>query len=256
MPAAVAGATSVARSLAKTEPIQREEPPSTPPAMNLDFDLGFTDIGPTAEPPEPVDPRIASLDAAAKAAGGGLDFDVGGANKSAVEPFVTSNIGSGDPEARTAVNLPAFRARAEQDQPTPRPADADSFSASDIFGSSLVGVDPLTASQPLADAPPEVPPAKDMFANQFDKTEPIDAFSASAINLELDKQGYGSTDLEKTEFVAKGETWQAMATKLDLAMAYTDIGDKDGARELLEEVVRNGDAAQSERARQLITTLD
>jgi len=258
MTAAAAGATALERStFAKTEPIQREEPPTTAPAMNLDFDLGFTDIGPTAEPPEPADPRVASPDASAKA-GGGLDFDVGGANKSVVEPFVTSSIGSGDPEARTAVNLPAFRARAEQEPTAARPADADSFTASDIFGSSIVGVDPLTASEPMAEAPapaPEASPSKDMFANQFDKTEPLDAFSASAINLELDKQGYGATDLDKTEFAGKGETWQAMATKLDLAMAYTDIGDKDGARELLEEVVRNGDAAQSERARQLITTL-
>ena len=101
----------------------------------------------------------------------------------------------------------------------------------------------------------EPKPSKDVFANQFDKTEPLDAFSMSAINLELDKQGYGATDHEKTEFVGKGETWQAMATKLDLAMAYTDIGDKDGARELLEEVVRSGDSAQSERAKHLITTL-
>src|SRR5690606_24289176 len=35
--------------------------------------------------------------------------------------------------------------------------------------------------------------------------------------------------------------WQEMATKLDLASAYEEIGDKEGARELLEEVVRGGD---------------
>src|SRR5690606_34861851 len=31
-----------------------------------------------------------------------------------------------------------------------------------------------------------------------------------------------------------------MATKLDLAMAYQEIGDKEGARELLEEVLKGG----------------
>ena len=31
-----------------------------------------------------------------------------------------------------------------------------------------------------------------------------------------------------------------METKLDLAIAYQEIGDKEGARELLEEVIRGG----------------
>ncbi|UCE33022.1 MAG: hypothetical protein JSW68_13985 [Burkholderiales bacterium] len=46
--------------------------------------------------------------------------------------------------------------------------------------------------------------------------------------------------------------WQEMATKLDLASAYEEIGDKEGARELLDEVMRSGDAAQQARARELM----
>ena len=38
--------------------------------------------------------------------------------------------------------------------------------------------------------------------------------------------------------------WQEVATKLDLAKAYEEMGDKDGARELLSEVMKDGDAAQ------------
>ncbi|MFZ1326273.1 MAG: FimV/HubP family polar landmark protein, partial [Candidatus Contendobacter sp.] len=44
-------------------------------------------------------------------------------------------------------------------------------------------------------------------------------------------------------------------TKLDLASAYLDMGDKVGARGLLEEVLREGDAAQKERAEQLLKKL-
>jgi pilus assembly protein FimV len=46
-----------------------------------------------------------------------------------------------------------------------------------------------------------------------------------------------------------------MATKLDLAIAYQEIGDKEGARELLDEVVKGGTAEQSEKAKSLLLEL-
>ena len=49
--------------------------------------------------------------------------------------------------------------------------------------------------------------------------------------------------------------WQEVATKLDLAKAYEEMGDKDGARELLNEVVKDGDAAQKGQAQQLLAKL-
>jgi pilus assembly protein FimV len=49
--------------------------------------------------------------------------------------------------------------------------------------------------------------------------------------------------------------WQEVATKLDLAKAYEEMGDKDGARELLNEVLREGDAAQQGQANQLLAKL-
>jgi pilus assembly protein FimV len=49
--------------------------------------------------------------------------------------------------------------------------------------------------------------------------------------------------------------WQEVATKLDLAKAYQEMGDKDGARELLNEVVKEGDAAQQGQAQQMLSNL-
>jgi pilus assembly protein FimV len=49
--------------------------------------------------------------------------------------------------------------------------------------------------------------------------------------------------------------WQEVATKLDLAKAYEEMGDKDGARELLNEVMKDGDAAQQGQAQQLLTKI-
>ena len=39
-----------------------------------------------------------------------------------------------------------------------------------------------------------------------------------------------------------------METKLDLALAYQEIGDKEGARELLDEVIKGGTGEQIGRA--------
>jgi len=50
----------------------------------------------------------------------------------------------------------------------------------------------------------------------------------------------------------KDEHWQEVATKLDLAKAYQEMGDQAGAREILEEVVRDGDATQRETAETLL----
>ena len=68
-----------------------------------------------------------------------------------------------------------------------------------------------------------------------------------------------SLDLGSGEPSAAGASsdpkWQEVATKLDLAKAYEEMGDKDGARELLGEVMKDGDAAQKGQAEQLLAKL-
>jgi pilus assembly protein FimV len=49
--------------------------------------------------------------------------------------------------------------------------------------------------------------------------------------------------------------WQETATKLDLARVYHDMGHHDDARELLGEVLREGDSAQQAQARKLLDNL-
>lgn len=83
---------------------------------------------------------------------------------------------------------------------------------------------------------------------------PLD-FDLSDISLELDP----SNDLEEplTLSVEGGDAFieSEMATKLDLAIAYQEIGDKEGARELLDEVLKGGSPEQSERAKSLLLEL-
>jgi pilus assembly protein FimV len=53
----------------------------------------------------------------------------------------------------------------------------------------------------------------------------------------------------------KDDHWYDVQTKFDLAKAYQEMGDKDGAREILQEVIKEGDAAQNAEAQQLLATL-
>ena len=50
-------------------------------------------------------------------------------------------------------------------------------------------------------------------------------------------------------------TMSEVGTKLDLARAYMDMGDPDGARSILEEVVQEGNASQKQEATRLLDSI-
>ena len=52
---------------------------------------------------------------------------------------------------------------------------------------------------------------------------------------------------DPTPSVLDGQ-WHDAATKLDLAKAYQEMGDVDGAREILQEVIQEGDESQKKEA--------
>ena len=53
---------------------------------------------------------------------------------------------------------------------------------------------------------------------------------------------------EPLEPAALSPEHMEMETKLDLAIAYQEIGDKEGARELLDEVINGGSSEQVSKA--------
>jgi pilus assembly protein FimV len=87
-------------------------------------------------------------------------------------------------------------------------------------------------------------------AKQAEPAKPAPAMDLSAISLDLGGDASGGASPSSSD-----PKWQEVATKLDLAKAYEEMGDKDGARELLKEVVKDGDAAQKGQAQQLLTKL-
>jgi len=50
-------------------------------------------------------------------------------------------------------------------------------------------------------------------------------------------------------------TLSEVGTKLDLARAYVDMGDPDGARNILNEVLSEGSASQKQEAQRLLESL-
>ena len=72
--------------------------------------------------------------------------------------------------------------------------------------------------------------------------------SFADISLDLDQP-------TETAPAERGPEWQAVATQLDLARAYLEIEDKDNARDLLNEVLAKGDAAQRGEAERILAEL-
>jgi pilus assembly protein FimV len=94
-------------------------------------------------------------------------------------------------------------------------------------------------------------------------TELMD-FDLSGIDLDLpSSQGERKTPVHQdaSSLDTSGDTATEvatnpeMATKLDLAAAYQEIGDKEGARELLDEVLSGGTPAQVEEAHRMLAKL-
>ena len=55
--------------------------------------------------------------------------------------------------------------------------------------------------------------------------------------------------------VPKDQSWYEVATKLDLAKVYQEMGDQEGAREILEEVMTEGDSDQKAMAKAMLDSL-
>lgn len=113
-----------------------------------------------------------------------------------------------------------------------------------------------TAAMPAFDfdAAPASRPADDGSFN-FDDLPPIDGEPVAPVVTVADLEGERlepAATVSDDEFFA-GE--DAIGTKLDLAKAYLDMGDPDGARSMLEEVLAEGSPLQQAEARKLLAEI-
>ena len=125
--------------------------------------------------------------------------------------------------------------------------DAESIASADVLMSGSGKPEADSAADVLSDLG-----VTDELEADFASLEVDDGTASSDID-ELDlSEDFASADDEEMVFAAEGNT---MSTKLDLARAYMDMGDEDGARQILEEVAADGDTDQQSEAKSLLERL-
>ncbi len=82
----------------------------------------------------------------------------------------------------------------------------------------------------------------------------LDAEVANLDDVELDLDLSAENEAEEDEFDF-GDEADVATTKLDLARAYIDMGDEDGARDILNEVLEEGTSEQQQQAQAMLDDL-
>lgn len=140
-----------------------------------------------------------------------------------------------------ADETPGFAAAVTRDDANLRTASMPEFDASEFDVGDI--------SVPPADSRAAAPAPSADTSFGFD----LPSFEERPMSEPQKKQASASAiDSSDDEFFA-GE--DAIGTKLDLAKAYLDMGDPEGARAMLEEVLAEGAPAQQDEARKLIADM-
>ncbi len=75
------------------------------------------------------------------------------------------------------------------------------------------------------------------------------------IDLDLEDSNLVEEKDGKADLNDTNEQWQEVETKLDLAKAYLEMDDSEGAKEMLEEVIRDGDIKQKKAAKKMLKSV-
>lgn len=293
--AAFAGAGAVAAAAASADDdmgefslddLSLDEPAAEAPAATGDlddaFDLSLDDLEADLEN----DLQSAKADEAPLSLDSDLDFgliDEPAAPVASADDDLDFDLALGDDKvelSQPADDLSAFSL--DLDEPAAAASDeADDFllsldddaalsqSAEDLSGLSLdlpeetqaADLDlPADFDLSLEDETPAQPAVEaDSFAAQLDEV------TAELDQLSTDFEEPQAAPLEPAESLSGGlegdddfdflSGTDETATKLDLARAYIDMGDTEGARDILDEVVAEGNEAQQQEAREMISKL-
>jgi pilus assembly protein FimV len=169
-----------------------------------------------------------------------LDFDFGvpaatGGAKPRLPELPDLDLNLPTPKAEVA-EAAARSAAAAAAQRAPRPAPLDDT----LIQPTLLGG--LTAALPEG--------STRMMSNTDQATVPLIDFDLSGADLPMTTRPGAAGALTGSQMASQ------MATKLDLARGYIDLGVKDGARELLEEVMRDGTREQRQAAVELMKQIE
>ncbi|MBL0124019.1 MAG: FimV family protein [Betaproteobacteria bacterium] len=189
---------------------------------DVDFDLGFSDS--TATSPAPISAfDVTAANPDKPAGGGGMDFDL--------------DLNTGAATGSSTVTPPALDFDLALDAP-PVAGAAPAASASGFdFDLSSLSLDNVDTANPAAAAD-----YSKTIATQGTPPEHSGMPSLADLSLDLEVPGDGAN---------AGSN--AVSTKLELAKAYIEIGDSEGAKEILTEVSREGSPAQQAEAKKILS---
>ncbi|MDB5901898.1 MAG: pilus assembly protein FimV, partial [Betaproteobacteria bacterium] len=107
-------------------------------------------------------------------------------------------------------------------------------------------------AKPLDISLPEITPAASAEAKPPAAAAPA---PTTDLDFKLDDINLDFGGPTPTRQLPKDDHWYDVQQKFDLAKAYEEMGDKDGARDILQEVVKEGDAQQQSQAKKLLGAL-
>lgn len=231
--------------------LQSARADEAPLSLDDELDFGLID--------EPAAPTAAADD--------DLDFDLAlGDDKvelsQPADDLSAFSLDLDEPAAASSDETDEFLLSLDDDMPLSQPADdlsdlsldlPEETPAADLdlpadFDLSLedeAPVQPAVEPDSFAAQLDEVTAELDQLSNDFDEPQAAPLASAASLSSDLD----GDDDFDFLS--GTDET----ATKLDLARAYIDMGDIEGARDILDEVVAEGNDAQQQEAREMISKL-
>jgi pilus assembly protein FimV len=230
-------------------------------------------------------PRAESADAMAALAAPGQELDISldlnsAASNVAEAPDLILDIPDGD-EVNTAIdgvkaaasgNMIDFNFDSAEvgERAAPAVAEAD-FSADETIvmtpemASSMSGnvdfelgeqvkSDPAAVSMPdlNLDVPIDQP---EELAESASPSLPALNLDDISLNFEMPQTEISAAEAAVADGGPKDDHWYDVQTKFDLAKAYQEMGDKDGAIEILREVIKDGDVAQQAEANALLESL-
>ena len=262
------GSATVQTTVFNATPEAENVPKKQASALDFDFDAGPS-TGQAAPSPEQdflsgaEQTSVMSADGKLAAQGAKMDFDI----TSSTSPAPVAK----EEDFGMDFDVTSTPAASE---PTEAPAPMSEDLVFDITGSHSSFTPP--AAKQETSQPAEADDGGMAFTLDFpvggDKDESEDegedeefvpaaqpaAIGLEGINLNFDEveepsglaEAFGESAAE-----GKDDQWQEVATKLDLAKAYHEMGDASGAREILDEVMREGDAEQRESAQALFELL-
>ena len=127
----------------------------------------------------------------------------------------------------------------------------------------MLEIDEGDLELPSGEVEAEQTPADEAVSLDLADSDSLDSMDLDSIERELEGLSEGleadegeplelPTEESSEEISLDLDTTDEVTTKLDLARAYIDMGDSEGAKSILEEVVNEGNDQQKEEAQELI----